>query len=525
MKLLICDDDPPTIDVIEQHFDWRSLGIKQILRAYHGLAAKEILAKQHPELTLCDIGMPQCDGIEVLHYVSENKIPTCFAFLTCYESFEYAREAMRYGAVNYITKPLDLAELHDTLSKMVDTVRMRQKATGTPQSEESKINTFLRSLSDGRWACDAELIQQVLVHRGLSLSSMEQWRCVCVGAELSGAKNMGWETSLIHYGLQMLAQESITDRIGLAYTVAELGEQSGTILLFIEASRFTEKELFYRCQSMNQTCWKYMSIRPVCVISNTFPLFQAADVIPALKKRCRKLRFHPGRTFCASEAQQFLEKAPATLNASEMMSCIAQRKRSDFLGIVSRFLDQVDKSHCDADVQIKLLHHALLQTVCRCLADNGITTQALFQSEQMCELDANAERSMFDCLKFASALYDHAAELLDTSGGDYETIQSVIHYVRQHYKEDLSREQLAQIAHITPNYLSRRFRAETGMYLREFINKLRIQEATRLLLTTSMNATEIANETGFGNISYFSTVFHKATGMSPVDYRHNGDTP
>lgn len=69
MKLLMCDDDISTLDVIQNQVDWAELGISRILRAYNGNAAKELLLKEKPELVLCDIGMPLCDGMEVLKFV------------------------------------------------------------------------------------------------------------------------------------------------------------------------------------------------------------------------------------------------------------------------------------------------------------------------------------------------------------------------------------------------------------------------------------------------------------------------
>ena len=82
MKLLICDDDITTVDVIQNQLDTAELGITRILRAYNGVTAKELIAAERPELILCDIGMPICNGIEVLKYVYENKIETEFCFLT-----------------------------------------------------------------------------------------------------------------------------------------------------------------------------------------------------------------------------------------------------------------------------------------------------------------------------------------------------------------------------------------------------------------------------------------------------------
>ena len=54
MKLLMCDDDISTLDVIQNQIDWAELGISRILRAYNGNAAKELLLKERPEIILCD---------------------------------------------------------------------------------------------------------------------------------------------------------------------------------------------------------------------------------------------------------------------------------------------------------------------------------------------------------------------------------------------------------------------------------------------------------------------------------------
>ena len=71
MKLLVCDDDISTIDVLQSNLDCVELGISKILRADNGEMAKQIIDEEKPELSICDIGMPICNGLEVLKYVSE----------------------------------------------------------------------------------------------------------------------------------------------------------------------------------------------------------------------------------------------------------------------------------------------------------------------------------------------------------------------------------------------------------------------------------------------------------------------
>ena len=60
------------------------------------------------------------------------------------------------------------------------------------------------------------------------------------------------------------------------------------------------------------------------------------------------------------------------------------------------------------------------------------------------------------------------------------------------------------------------------MNMREYINQIRIEEAKRMLLTTNLSVSEVAGLVGYDNISYFSTVFRKHTGMTPVDWRNAG---
>ena len=82
------------------------------------------------------------------------------------------------------------------------------------------------------------------------------------------------------------------------------------------------------------------------------------------------------------------------------------------------------------------------------------------------------------------------------------------------------RNDVAAVTFVTPNYLSKLFKNSMNMNLREYINQLRIEEAKRLLLSTSLSVSEIASNVGYYNISYFSTVFHKIVGVSPYDWRN-----
>ena len=63
------------------------------------------------------------------------------------------------------------------------------------------------------------------------------------------------------------------------------------------------------------------------------------------------------------------------------------------------------------------------------------------------------------------------------------------------------------------------YKKKTGIALKDAINDYRIQQARYLLTHSDKQVGEVAADVGFGNLSYFSTLFKKSTGMTPVEYR------
>ena len=92
-------------------------------------------------------------------------------------------------------------------------------------------------------------------------------------------------------------------------------------------------------------------------------------------------------------------------------------------------------------------------------------------------------------------------------------------YVRKHYREKIYLDMVAEALGISPTYLSRLFRKETGQCLQDFINEERVKRASNLLRYSDMGLTEIAQYVNFPNQSYFGKIFRKFTNMTPKAYR------
>ncbi|MNJ56839.1 Bifunctional transcriptional activator/DNA repair enzyme AdaA [compost metagenome] len=92
-------------------------------------------------------------------------------------------------------------------------------------------------------------------------------------------------------------------------------------------------------------------------------------------------------------------------------------------------------------------------------------------------------------------------------------------FIHQNYNQDLSRDDVAASVFLTPDYLAKVFKHETGLTIKEYLNEYRIETAKRMLIESSASISTIAMNAGFDNISYFSTVFKKLTGEPPNAFR------
>lgn len=91
--------------------------------------------------------------------------------------------------------------------------------------------------------------------------------------------------------------------------------------------------------------------------------------------------------------------------------------------------------------------------------------------------------------------------------------------IQQNYAGELSAKELAALCFCSESYLSRIFKKRTGIHIRAYINKIRIDAAKELLSNTNKNISEIAIQTGFNDPNYFSRIFAGTIGIPPREYR------
>jgi len=98
-------------------------------------------------------------------------------------------------------------------------------------------------------------------------------------------------------------------------------------------------------------------------------------------------------------------------------------------------------------------------------------------------------------------------------------LKKIVEYLNDEYPSNPSLLELAQIADVSPEHLSREFKKVFKLTIGEYRRQVKVKQSCHMLRHTDKNLSDIAFETGFSDQSHFSRVFKKQTGMTPLEYR------
>lgn len=148
-SLLLVEDDAEVASILQKRIS--RLGI-QVERAQNGVEALELLNRRPADAVLSDIRMPQMNGLELLFEIRRQGFELPVVFLTGFSSDDYLKQALRLGAVDFISKPWTDEELKEVILRTVEVgYRMRTLKDLPPERQDlSRYITSLLRLSGGK---------------------------------------------------------------------------------------------------------------------------------------------------------------------------------------------------------------------------------------------------------------------------------------------------------------------------------------------------------------------------------------
>lgn len=166
--------------------------------------------------------------------------------------------------------------------------------------------------------------------------------------------------------------------------------------------------------------------------------------------------------------------------------------------------------------------HVLLTLCSRAAIEGGLNPSISYTLSDYYSQQIEDSKATSDLTKISFRLLEDYVARVRQSKADTcisKQILNICDYINMHISEKLTIERLAKHIGYTEYYFSYKFNKEMGMSVNEYIYRKKVEQAKLLLTTSKISIQDISTELSFGSRSYFSTAFHKYTGVSPREYR------
>lgn len=479
----------------------------RIIEAANGKDALGKLAVNHADILFSDIKMPYMNGLELAEKVREMYPEMEIVIFSGYNDFSYAREALRYGVVDYVLKPVDPEEFHKVFLRVCENIRAREKEEEKQIRQEDYLKKYF--FTDYLYTGSSESLEQLKRLLQDDAGVLSRFRRMI----LVSASNGFFETDEEHF------TGNLKETIQREFYYVNLDANESIFL-------FAEKYADYEALAKEMYSFFSKQYDSDCYFAVSEPILDFSGIREEFRKLEDLLErqfYQPGlHVFAAgSEGEELREETPEDSELMEQISkdisCkdISQLK-ADFAKLEQKYRKMKQYS----EMYVKFVFSGILKE----LYEQMKNTDEKELSKKVDRIYRS--RNIQDVIDIVSRTVDEfEAYIADQGNGFREEIMTVKNYIYHHYSErNLSADRLASLVYLSPGYLSAVFKEETGMTLNRFIRDVRMNKAKELLENTNMKITQIAKELGFSNSSYFCRSFREFFGSTPESCR-KGNAP
>ena len=523
MHCLIVDDDYILVDEILHSMDWASMGITTLHTAYNVTAAKKILQEHPIDILLSDIEMPQETGLELLKFTRESGYDCEFIFLTCHENFEYAAHAINYHVAAYLTKPFNkdtlALTLHKTLLKLNQTKQLKQSSHyGSWLENNKKVVTldFWRKVLEGEFL-DKNTIEAELKNRFLDLSPHIHYGFVLTQVQGTEPDVATYGQAAYEFMLEGFQSEILNNRVENDCVVRLRSNETLTFVTVCEAGQLSD--LPDRCDQLIEACSTHFRGVLTCCVSNGYPLKELSANLTRLKNCFDYALAYRGQVFHESEIHIPTDYETQMMDLKKLYDWVEAKDKTAILRYMKQLFTELESLKKLNLHSLFLLKEEFTQVLYTDMTKKGIQASKLFSDEQSIKLAEHATDSPVDMIRWINYMLEKTHTFEEELLRSATIIDRINDYIAEHFQEDIGRNEIAAAFYLTPEYLAKLYKKRTGNILKDALLEYRIEKAKELLRNGEINVSHVAEQVGFDNFSYFSTLFKKATGMTPKDYR------
>lgn len=528
LKVLLVDDEQVILQGLQELIDWEDEGFLIAGTASNAKEALRFIENNQVDVILADISMPGISGLQFLKKIrTENLSDAFFIILSGFAEFSYAQEAIRYGCLDYILKPIKKGKFLEVLHKVREiTADKEEENRMNRRMEKAYLARNLIAVINGKY--DAENLkcieEQMHFEGGIryieieldetisneEISDEEKRACQKKAAQIC-ADYLGEFAG--HCVLDVSSEEDIYD-IGVVYCeyMAKRDRRS--------EKEYLESFLSYLREAAGIPVVMRVGKR-VEDIRNIAKSYGTACILRScLSFKNRKNIYYYEEEIQMSESGVVLCKQ----EIDALLQAVEQNQQTEIEKAVDFFFDAIYKTGGAADgknLNINYLIFQLIHLATR--QDNLVNQEEILRliSEQSLK-EGFARGSKAHILRFVREYAGYLAQLRkNVSGG---VLVDVEREIREHFSDNLTLKGLSEKYYVNSAYLGQLFRKKHGCSFKDYLNRIRIDASAIQLVSTDKKIFQIAEEAGYHNLDYFVSRFIEDRGCTPAQYRRNART-
>lgn len=495
-RVLLVDDEELTTLSLQKMIERSGQPFAVEGAACNGQAALDFLQEHSIDIAIVDIRMPVLDGIGFLREVQRQNNPPRVIILSAYRDFEYAQQALRYGASGYLLKPISQEKLMNALcetSSVVDRDRHQQEATA--HMRLFREQRAIRQLMDKASVTEAlpAAFQKQAVGRLMMFTSDAEYPAPFV----EECRQMGWYSYNDRTLLRFVpdGQDALMDHI-----------QSLVEGVYHIAPPYYLPSIVATCSNGGYLPAHLYKAYNECKAASVHYFYLSARVV------IHYAMVHPfNRTDIKAVIAQF-----DTLN-----ELVRLGNEEAVLGHLREIYYFLQESQGVSPQMLYQLFYDSLQSCHTVLGRRRVGDEAMKALESI-------TLGKLQSLKTLDNLYTFFVQEVGTLLGgaemrlvenDDRIVERTRQYCLEHYASDCSLDDIASNVHISKSYLSQMFKEHTGQSIWNYLTNCRMEKARELLSSGEYKAIHVGEQVGYKNPSHFGKIFKSKVGMSPKEYQ------
>jgi two-component system response regulator YesN len=523
-KIMLADDESIVIEalkfIIEKTFGEQC----EVQFAKTGRSVVELAADFRPDIAFMDIQMPGINGIEAMREIQSFNPSIIFVVMSAYDKFDYAKQAIDLGVLEYLTKPVEREIIEKTLKKAMNLIDSRREKRSNDLKIKEKLEIVVPFIENG-------LIYSLLFGENDALTVKKYRDLLSVPEEYAYVLVV---EAGEHDGKRVSNEVGSGVRLDDRYDAIKEGLKScmhcivGPIMgnRIIVLAPYKESEMPFGERSVltdkfRNKLHQLESEFDLALHVGIGRIKNWKQIGESYREALQALKIDVGVVSNADDLElgpRWESDYPIDLERM-IFESVEGGLVSETAGETKAFWHWMMENHKGDDngVRIKVIDFVLRAEYIA--YQKGMATykfdsrpgyiKKLSESDYG-ELEDWFVERMSECARRVNQIKEESLK---------SPIMKAVDYIKNHFDRDLSLDEVARVVDVTPYYFSKIFKAEEGVNFIDYLTTLRVDEAKRLLMSDECAVKEISQRVGYQDPNYFSRIFKKTTGFTPTEYK------